>query len=182
MHYPTHATSSMVSIMGAHMVSVSAQGYRYPNDDWFDMDAIWRNEYSDEVALYRMSNGALVRHCEFRRIGHPNRESFRLFGTEGSFVSDVSGAKWTTREGWEAADLSEVRDPLPGPLADDPGGHGGSHAYLVHEFVDSCNRERTPRINVWEAVRYLAPGIVAHKSALRDGEVLSIPDWGDAPG
>ena len=164
------------------MVSVSARGYRHPSDDWFDGDAFWQNEFSDEVALYRMSNGALVRHSEFRRIGHPNREGFRLFGTEGCFLSDVSGARWTTREGWDAVDLSQVRDPLPQPLADDLGGHGGSHAYLVHEFVDSCNRERTPRINVWEAVRYLAPGILAQKSALRDGEVLSIPDWGDAPG
>jgi len=181
MHYPTHATSSMISIMGAHAVSVSARGYRYPADDWFDTDTIWENDYSNEVALYRMSNGALVRHCEFRRIGHPGRESFRLFGTEGSFVHDVSGAKWTTREGWEEIDLSRVKEPLPEPLERDLGGHGGSHAYLVHEFVDSCNRQRLPRINVWEAVRYVASGIVAHQSALRDGQVLPVPDWGDPP-
>ena len=181
MHYPTHATSSMISIMGAHMVSVSARGYRFPDDDWFDPDAMWGNDYSNEVALYRMSNGALVRHCELRRVGHPGREGFRLFGTEGSFVHDVSGAKWTTREGWEEIDLSQVKEPLPEPLADDLGGHGGSHAYLVHEFVDACNRERLPTINVWAAVRYVAPGIVAHKSTLRDGEVLPIPDWGDPP-
>ena len=31
------------------------------------------------------------------------------------------------------------------------------------------------------SVRYLAPGIVAHQSALRDGELLKVPDWGDAP-
>ena len=51
----------------------------------------------------------------------------------------------------------------------------------MHEFVDSVNRQRLPRINVWEAVRYCTPGIVAHESALRDGELLPIPDWGDAP-
>jgi len=72
--------------------------------------------------------------------------------------------------------------PLPPALAADPGGHGGSHAYLVHEFVSACVEGRPPRTNVWQAVRYLAPGIVAHQSALRDGELLSIPDWGDAPG
>ncbi|MCD6518894.1 MAG: hypothetical protein J7M05_03095, partial [Anaerolineae bacterium] len=94
---------------------------------------------------------------------------------------DVSGARWTTKQGWEELDLSDVKEPLPEPLAEDLGGHGGSHAYLVHEFVDSCNRGRLPRINVWQAVRYLAPGVVAHKSALKDGEVLSIPDWGDPP-
>ena len=41
--------------------------------------------------------------------------------------------------------------------------------------------DRIPAINVWEAVRYMAPGVMAHKSALRDGELLEVPDWGDAP-
>jgi len=181
MHYPTHATASMVSIMKAHMVSVSAMGYHYPNEDWFLEEAYYRNAFCNEVALYRMSNGALVRHAEFRRIGHPGREGFRLFGTEGSFLSDPSGARWATRAGWEPLDLAGISEPLPEPLTRDLGGHGGSHAYLVHEFVDSCVRGRLPRIHVWEAVRYMAPGIVAHQSALRDGETLPIPDWGDPP-
>jgi hypothetical protein len=123
----------------------------------------------------------MVRHAEFRRIGHPERESFRIFGTEGSFVSDVSGARWTDRNGWNSIDLSDVRAPLPPALASDLGGHGGSHAYLVHEYVSACLDRRLPRANVWQAVRYLAPGIVAHQSALRDGERLAIPDWGDPP-
>jgi len=181
LHYPTHATSSMVSIMGAHMVSVSAWGYTLPDDDWYLPDTYWRNTFANEVAIYRMSNGAIVRHMEFRRIGHPEREAFRLFGSEACFLHDVSGAKWTTRHGWEPIDLSDVGEPLPEALARDPGGHGGSHAYLVHEFVRACKEDRLPRINVWEAMRYVAPGIVAHQSALRDGEPLPVPDWGDPP-
>jgi len=181
MHYPTHSTASMVSLMGAHMTSVSALGYRFPNDDWHRADTIWHNEFSNEVALYTMSNGATVRHMEGRRIGHPGYECFRLFGTEGSFLVDVAGSKWTSRTGWEPVDLTTATEPLPDALARDLGGHGGSHAYLVHEFVDSVNRERLPRTNIWEAVRYVAPGIIAHQSALRDGERLAIPDWGDAP-
>jgi len=189
MHYPTHATSGVISVMGAHMTEVSAQGYVHPDDDWFREDTITGNLFSNEVALYRMSNGATARICEFRRVGHRGREGFRVYGTEGSFENDVSGPKWVTKDGWEAADLSDVREPplalrsgpLPEALAADLGGHGGSHAYLVHEFVDSCNRQRLPRINAWEAMRYLAPGIVAHQSALRGGELLKVPDWGDAP-
>ncbi|MFQ5808668.1 MAG: hypothetical protein ACE5JM_03525 [Armatimonadota bacterium] len=116
-----------------------------------------------------------------RRVGHRGREGFRIYGTEGSFENDVSGAKWVTTDGWEPIDLSDVSEPLPEALADDLGGHGGSHAYLVHEFVDACNTQRQPRINIWESLRYLAPGIVAHQSALRGGELLKVPDWGDAP-
>lgn len=62
-----------------------------------------------------------------------------------------------------------------------PAGHGGSHPYLVHEFVDAAASGRQPAINIWEAVRYMAMGVMAHKSALRDGETLDVPDWGDAP-
>jgi hypothetical protein len=72
-----------------------------------------------------------------------------------------------------------------GPAVNDFSGifkaHGGSHPYLVHEFVDSVAADRVPTINVWEAVRYMAAGAVAHKSSMRDGESLEIPDWGDAP-
>lgn len=77
--------------------------------------------------------------------------------------------------------MTRFHEPLPEALAANLGGHGGSHAYLANEFVDSVNNGRQPRINVWEAVRYVAPGLVAHQSAMRDGERLEIPDWGDAP-
>ena len=181
MYYPTHSTSGVISVMGAHMTEVSAQGYIYPDDEWHRLDTIWGNPFCNEVALFRMSNGATARICEFRRVGHVGREGFRIYGTEASFENDVSGAKWVTKSGWEPVDLSMVGELLPEPLAADKGGHGGYHAYLVHEFVDACNRGRLPRIHVWEAVRYLAPGVVAHMSALRDGELLKVPDWGDPP-
>jgi len=62
-----------------------------------------------------------------------------------------------------------------------PGGHGGSHPYLVHEFCTAVAENRVPAINAWEAARYMVMGVMAHKSALRDGETLACPDWGDAP-
>ena len=36
-----------------------------------------------------------------------------------------------------------------------PQGHGGSHPYLVHEFVDAIMGGRQSAINAWEAVRYM---------------------------
>jgi hypothetical protein len=84
-----------------------------------------------------------------------------------------------------------MRDPLPPEVARawtntstetvEYGGHGGSHAYLVHEFVDAIAHNRIPAVNVWEAARYMAAGCQAHESARRDGEQLRVPDWGDAP-
>lgn len=181
MHYPTHSVSSMVSIMGARVLKVSALGFACSEEDWYTSQTVSGNRFGDQVALAAMSNGATVRHMEFRRIGHPGREGMRVIGTNGCFLDDVGGAKWTTVEGWERVDLREARPDLPVALMANLGGHGGSHAYLVDEFVRSCHQGRTPAISVWDAVRYLAPGIVAHMSSLRGGEWLDVPDWGDPP-
>ena len=186
MHYPTHSTSGPISVMGAHAVKVSAWGFAKRTDDPYFVDD--NAPFSNETVLFQMSNGATMRICEHRHIGHGARESFRLYGTEGSFAHD----RWHTRDGSTDLTVDEMRDPLPAEVveafascslsSDIYGGHGGSHAYLVHEFVDAIAHERPPAINAWEAVRYMAPGVVAHQSALRDGEVLAVPDWGDGPG
>jgi hypothetical protein len=34
---------------------------------------------------------------------------------------------------------------------------------------------------VWDAARYAVPGILAHESAVRGGELLEVPDFGDPP-
>ena len=118
-------------------------------------------------------------------MGHTNSEIFRIFGTQGSFREN----NWVDKAQSVPLTVAEMRDPLPEAVADAYrsvsqssdfyGGHGGSHAYLAHEFVDAIAHQRTPTINVWEAVRYMAAGVMAHQSALRDGERLSVPDWGD---
>jgi len=181
MHYPTHSISGVVSVMGAHAVKVCAWGFEAPPDDpYFD------GEFSNETALLRMSNGATARICEYRQVGHTGEEVFRVFGTDASFREDF----WVTKSRWTKLSVEQMRDPLPEEVAQAfkgeggsvaYGGHGGSHAYLVHEFVNSVAEDRQPAINVYEAVRYMAPGVMAHKSALRDGEVLEVPDWGDPP-
>ena len=62
-----------------------------------------------------------------------------------------------------------------------PEGHGGSHPYLVHELVDAVASHRQPLINIWEAARYMAMGVAANQSSLKDGETVNVCDWGDAP-
>lgn len=70
---------------------------------------------------------------------------------------------------------------LPAPLRHNSG-HEGSHCFITHEFVDAVLHQRRPAVDVYEAVAYTAPGIVAHQSALKDGELLKIPDFGRASG
>lgn len=72
-------------------------------------------------------------------------------------------------------------DRLPAEFRGLSNGHEGSHHFLVDDFVTSINTGALPPVNAWEAARYTLPGIVAHQSALRDGERLPVPDFGDAP-
>lgn len=182
MHYPTHSICFPVSVMKAHMTEVSAQGFVYPSDDWFRQDTIYKNVFSNEVGLFKMSNGAIALICEFRRIGHPGCErSSGIYGTEGSFEQNLAGSVWADKNGKKMVKPTRHHEWLPKSPASSLGGHGGSHAYLVYEFTDSVNRQRLPRISVWEAVRYTAPGFVAHQSALLGGKLLKIPDWGGPP-
>jgi predicted dehydrogenase len=60
-------------------------------------------------------------------------------------------------------------------------GHEGSHHFLVDDFVTAVANRTLPPVNAWVAARFTLPGIIAHESALQNGERLPIPDFGDAP-
>lgn len=181
MHYPTHSVSGPMSVMKAHGRKVVCFGY-----DTRTGDPAFGSP-SNETALFTMSNGATLRICEHREIGMPSRETFRVYGTRASFEDNA----WADKHRHHPLTAEEMRDPLPEEVElawrDIPkeseafGGHEGSHPYLVHEFVSAIAQGRRPAIDAWTAARYMAAGITAHKSALRGGEVLEIPDWGDAP-
>ncbi|MBO3663173.1 Gfo/Idh/MocA family protein [Microbacterium stercoris] len=70
---------------------------------------------------------------------------------------------------------------LPAELRGMPNGHEGSHHFLVDDFARAVEFGELPPVNAWQAARYTLPGIIAHQSALRGGERLPIPDFGDAP-
>ncbi len=184
MHYPTHSVSGPICVSGAHATKVCCWGMTPRTDDpYFGAGG---QVHSNETALFQMSDGSAMRICEHRECS-VGREDFRIYGTKGSFEH----RHWKSRTENIELTVDEMRDPLPEEVAkafqdvsttsDFYGGHGGSHAYLVHEFCDAIANDRTPAINVYEAVRYMAAGVMAHKSALKEGEILAVPDWGDAP-
>ena len=57
------------------------------------------------------------------------------------------------------------------------GGHGGSHGRLADEFIDAILRDRKPWVNVAQSLNMTVAGIVAHQSAMKDGELLKIPQY-----
>ena len=67
------------------------------------------------------------------------------------------------------------RPPLPPGV--EAGGHGGSHGYLMNEFVEAILLDRTPLVDVAQALNMTVAVIVAHQSALRNGELMKIPQY-----
>jgi predicted dehydrogenase len=74
-----------------------------------------------------------------------------------------------------------LRKRLPPSFNDQPNGHEGSHQFLVDDFVTACTNRTVPPVSIWDAARFNAPGIVAHQSALHEGELLPVPDFGSRP-
>jgi hypothetical protein len=68
-----------------------------------------------------------------------------------------------------------TRPPLPPGVA--AGGHGGSHGYLMSEFVEAILLDREPLIDIAQSLNMTVSGIIAHQSALKNGELLKIPQY-----
>jgi hypothetical protein len=205
LHYPTHSTSQVVLVTDSHMTHVSAQGFvdQHPDGLFAPGANRWGNTFSDESALYRLADGSSCRINEFRRVGHPGVERLaQLAGTEATFEASAAGRRWLTKDRRQTINLDDllatgdvtvdgatfhgvakVHDVgrLPKEFAALPTGHGGSHQFLVDDFVRACVTHTPPPNNVWRAARYAVPGIVAHDSAVRGGELLAVPDFGDPP-
>ncbi|MGI5878213.1 MAG: Gfo/Idh/MocA family protein [Christensenellales bacterium] len=82
-------------------------------------------------------------------------------------------------------DLSEVQfekaKTMPVEFQGLKNGHMGTHKFLVDDFVRATLTGKLPPCHAWASARYMLPGIIAHESAMRDGESLPVPDFGDPP-
>jgi predicted dehydrogenase len=217
MYYPTHSTSMVISVTGAHMTRVSCQGFVDRHEDGIYRPGanIWNNTFSNEVALFSMSDGSACRISEFRRVGHPGTVGMSMYGTLGSYEEQANAKVWVTKDRAQMQDLNDLLacsgvlaaevtgamakvtsadgthsgasrvhplERLPGEFVGLPNGHNGSHQFLVDDFVRSCVDGDIPPNNVWQAARYMVPGLIAHESATRGGELMEVPDFGDGPG
>ena len=116
------------------------------------------NPFGSEIALFRTSEGGMSRMAVSWDIGVASGERGRVYGQ---------------KSGEGAVNIN--KPPLPPDVS--AGGHGGSHGYLMSDFVDAILRDRKPVVDVAQALNMTVAGIVAHQSALRDGELMKIPQY-----
>ena len=204
--YCTHSISHVTSITKAHATHVSCAGFIDNNEDKVYRAGVnmYNNVFSGQTAIYRMSDGSIMRHNEFRRFGHIGAIRFSLFGTDGSYEDNTGAQQWVNKkESVSVADLVTCAggsmidtgagsqegyapihdvDILPKEFLSDDifKGHSGSHPFLVNDFVTSIwEKNPMPNNNIWDAARTQIPGLIANESCLMGGQLLQVPDFGD---
>jgi predicted dehydrogenase len=210
MLYATHSVSTILSVTGAQATSVTCIGLKDSADDGIFDSKIskWGNDQSNQIALFKTSDGGVMRIAELRRVGTAPLEStvrMSIFGTEGSFEQQVGYASWATKNSFdivtdEIGTFSDVENPLslrsdyvppnkwdggfakvhdrstlPKEFLGLSNGHGGSHQFMVDDFVMDAVGVRKAPMNIYDAARFTLPGIWAHQSAQSSGLSLEIP-------
>jgi predicted dehydrogenase len=192
MHYPTHCTAHLLSVTGERITDVTCIGWG--DGDPILKDNAYRNPFWNETALFRTDKGTAFRVHVWWKGAHRGTERAEFYGDKMSFFFDHPNGlgpavvRWSVDREKDSGGFARQRaviekyetpkwwatDMLPAPLRHNSG-HEGSHTFLTHEFVDSVLRERKPAVDIHEAVAYTLPGIIAHESALREGEQRRIP-------
>jgi len=165
--YPTHSNAYYVGVTGGSFVEVSCLGMRSTLGHLQRTGNRYQNSFGTEIAMFRTSEGGMSRMAVSWDTPGYGGEMGRVRGQKGSFYGKYEGTEQS---------LPETRRP-PLPPGVPQGGHGGSHGYLMNEFVTAILQDRKPLVDIATALNLTVPGIVAHHSALKQGKWLKIPQY-----
>ena len=159
MWYPTHATAYYVSITGGgRLTEVSCLGTTSLYAEYKNGNNAHKNPFATEVALFKTNEGGISRMAISWDMKNAHGEKGRVYGQK-PHNDKISG----------------TRPALPPGVAG--GGHGGSHGHLTNDFIESILLDRKPIVDVSEALNMTMAGVIAHKSALKDGEWMKVPQY-----
>ncbi len=194
MNYPTHCTAFLIAVTGERLTHVSGMGWG--DDSPILKNNPYKNPFWNETAFFKTNKGNPFRVEVNWKGALQGAERGEWRGDKMSFYYPQTGDKEFTivkvadKIGHDDAGFQHTAnivepykvplwwqtDMLPEPLRHNSG-HEGSHTFITHEFIDSLVNNRQPEVNIYEALAYTAPGIVAHESALKGGEYLKIPNF-----
>ncbi len=165
--YPTHSNAYYVGASGGSLTEVSCMGMPSVIEHLKPANNPYKNPFGTEIALFRTSEGGMSRMAVSWDSPGYSGEMGRIRGQKGSYYGKYEGLEK------KLPDLK--RPPLPPGVA--AGGHGGSHGYLMNEFVTAILENRKPLVDVAQALNMTVAGIIAHESAMKGGELLKIPQF-----
>jgi len=179
MLYPTHSTAFLVGVTRERLVKVSCIGTGDENEPSLK-DNSYNNPFLNGIGLFLTDKGHPFR-CNVCWGVTAHGERAQWFGTKGAMYMHGSGGQPFALQ-IEGKTINTVPDywhMVPPKMRRDSG-HGKSHPFITNEFVMALVEEREPAIDLYESLAFCVPGIVAHQSALRDGEQLDIPQFDPA--
>ena len=165
-YYPTHSNAYYCGVTGGSFTEVACLGMPSEIPQFKPANNVYKNPFGTEIAMFKTSEGGMSRMAvSWDTPGHGG-EKGRIRGQKGSF-----------HRGFEGLEKLKVPKKPPLPPQISTGGHGGSHGHLTNEFIMSILENRRPLIDVTMALNLSVSGVVAHQSALKDGETLKIPQF-----
>ena len=165
--YPTHSNAYYVGVTGGSFTEVSCMAIPSLREELQPENNRYKNPFGTEIALFRTSEGGMSRMGVSWDTPGYGGEKGRIRGQKGSFYGRYQGLVKKLP--------STERPPLPPGVK--AGGHGGSHGYLMDEFITAILLDRKPLVDIAQALNMTVAGIVAHQSALKDGELMKIPQY-----
>lgn len=165
--YPTHSNAYYIGVTGETFTEVSCVGMPSIIGHLRPENNTYKNAFGTEISNFRTSEGGVSRMGVSWDTPGDGGERGRIRGQRGSFYVKYEGLEMNL------PDLQ--RPPLPPGVP--AGGHGGSHGNLMNEFITAILQDRRPIIDIDKALNMTVAGIVAHKSAQKDGELMKIPQY-----
>lgn len=197
MHYATHCVGPVLGLTRSEAEYVSCFGSGRIDEELIKK---YNSPFAIESCHIKFRNSDLS--AEITRslfnTARQYRESFDVYGSEKSF-------EWTliegdpcvvhTGESPEKVSVPDYAHLLPAEIRSfttegvydsednqhlsfiQGAGHGGSHPHLVHEFVSALKEKRKPFPDATQSANITCVGILAHESAMKGGEIISLPEF-----
>ncbi len=166
-YYPTHSNAYQIGVDAGSFTEVSCMGIPSIREELQPANNRYKNPFGTEIALFRTSDGGMSRMGVSWDTPGVGGEMGRVRGQRGSFYGEYAG---------QEQNLPPTDRPaLPSGVS--AGGHGGSHGHLMNEFVTAILEDRKPLVDIAQALNMTVAGVVAHQSALKDGELMEIPQY-----
>lgn len=196
MWYPTHAISPLSEILGKPVIEVRCLGSGRIQEKYAGR---YKSPFAAESVQLKFKDSDVcgeVTRTLFNTI-RQYRESFDFYGSRKSFEWEQCVGEgpviYSNFEDAERVNIPDTDGMLPEQIAHfarknqivndqhvsfiQGAGHGGSHPFLVREWIDAILEGRPAHVNARVAANWTVAGLLAHESAMQGGKTIQMPDW-----
>lgn len=179
LHYCSHSLGPILAMMDDRIVRATGTGKTktiMPNGGVGCIDM--------QAALFETEKGAAIK--LLRSSVAARRPAVGFYSVYGSKGQLENGRVGYGSEGWiylegepeyksGARRLSCALSDPSAPAEAAEGGHGTSEYFLLQDFIEALDGGTAPPIDVYRAMEYTLPGLIAHQAVERGGVWLDVP-------